>query len=74
MKLASIFKLLEHANDFQAIGYAGHISFQNKAKFFFHRHVFIEINIPYKFGGNIFITQQDIYKGLCKNLINGQTD
>ena len=37
----------------------GVIFFQNEAKIF-HRHVFIAINIPCKFGEDIFINEWDI--------------
>ena len=43
MRLASIFKLLEHVNDFQTIDYGGHFVFQNQAKHFY-RAVFIAMN------------------------------
>ena len=56
MKLAAIFQDLEHLYDFQRIGYDGHFVFQNEAKIF-HRHVFIALNIPCKFGEDIFINE-----------------
>ena len=56
MKLAGIFQDLEHLYDFQIIGYGGHFAFQNEAKML-QRHVFIAINIPCKFGGDIFINE-----------------
>ena len=56
MKLAGIFQDLEHLYDFQIIGYGGHFVFQNEAKIF-QRQVFIAINIPCKFGENIFINE-----------------
>ena len=49
MKLAGIFKHLEHLYDFQTMSYGGHFVFQNEGKIF-QRQVFIAINIPYKFG------------------------
>ena len=54
MKLAGIFQDLEHLYDFQAISYGSHFVFQNEAKIF-QRLVFIAINIPCKFGEDIFI-------------------
>ena len=54
MKLAGIFQDLEHLYDFQTISYGGHFVFQNEAKIF---HVFIAINIPCKFGEDIFINE-----------------
>ena len=56
MKLAAIFQDLEQLNDFEIIGYGGHFVFENKAKIL-HRHVFIAINIPNKFGENIVINE-----------------
>ena len=56
MKLAEIFQDLKHLYDFQTIGYGGHFVFQNEAKMF-HKQVFIAINIPCKFGENIFINE-----------------
>ena len=56
MKLAGIFQDLEHLYDFQTIGYGGHFVFQNEAKIF-HRQVFIAVNIPCKFGEDIFINE-----------------
>ena len=53
MKLAGIFQDLEHLYDFQTIGYGGHFVFQNEAKML-QRQVFIAINIPCKFGEDIF--------------------
>ena len=32
MNLDAIFQVLEHLNDFEIIGYGGHIVFQNKAQ------------------------------------------
>ena len=55
MKLAGIFQDLEHLYDFQTIGYGGHFVFQNESKIL-HRQVFIAINIPCKFGEDIFKT------------------
>ena len=56
MKLAGIFQDLEHLKvyDFQTISYGGHFVFQNEAKIF-QTQVFIAINIPCKFGEDIFI-------------------
>ena len=54
MKLAGIFQDLEHLYDFQTISYGGHFGFPNEAKIL-QREVFIAINIPCKFGENIFI-------------------
>ena len=59
MKLAGIFQDLEHLYDFQTIGYGGHFVFQNEAKIL-QRQVFIAINIPCKFGEDIFINERDI--------------
>ena len=59
MKLAGIFQDLEHLYDFQTISYGGHLVFQNAAKIF-QRQVFISINIPCKFGEDIFINKLDI--------------
>ena len=59
MKLIAVFQDLEHLYDFQIIGYGGHLIFQNEAKIL-HRHVFIAINIPHKFGEDIFINEWDI--------------
>ena len=56
MKLAGIFQDLEHLHDFQIISYGGHLVFQNEAKIF-QRQVFIAINIPCKFGEDIFINE-----------------
>ena len=56
MKLAGIFQDLEHLYDFQTISYGGHFIFQNEAKIF-RRQVFIAINIPCKFGEDIFINE-----------------
>ena len=56
MKLAGIFQDLEHLYDFQTIGYGGHFVFQNEAKIL-QRPVFIAINIPCKFGQDIFINE-----------------
>ena len=59
MKLPAIFQdILEHFYDFQTIGYGSHFVFKNEAKIL-HRHVFIAINIPCKFGENIFINESD---------------
>ena len=59
MNLAVIFQVLEHLNDFEIIGHGGHIVLQNEAKLL-HLQVFIAINIPCKFGENIFINECDI--------------
>ena len=56
MKLAEIFQDLEQLYDFQTPGYGGHFVFQKEAKIL-HRQVFITINIPYKFGEDIFINE-----------------
>ena len=56
MKLAGIFQDLEHLYDSQTIGYGGHFVFQNEAKIL-QRQVFIAINIPCKFGEDIFINE-----------------
>ena len=56
MKLAGIFQDLEHLYDFQTISYGGHFVFQNEAKIF-QRQFFIAINIPCKFGEDIFINE-----------------
>ena len=53
MKLAGIFQDLEHLYDFQTIGYGGHFVFQNEATML-QRQVSIAINIPCKFGEDIF--------------------
>ena len=54
MKLAVIFQDLEHLYDFQTISYGGHFVFLNEVKML-QRQVFIAINIPCKFGEDIFI-------------------
>ena len=56
MKLAGIFQDLEHLYNFQTISYGGHFVFPNEAKIL-QRQVFIAINIPCKFGENIFINE-----------------
>ena len=56
MKLAGIFKDLEHLYDFQTISYGGHFVFPNESKIL-HRQVFIAINIPCKFDEDIFINE-----------------
>ena len=56
MKLAGIFQDLGHLYDFQIISYGGHFVFPNEAKIL-QRQVLIAINIPYKFGENIFINE-----------------
>ena len=54
--LAGIFQDLEHLYDFQTFSYGGHFVFQNEAKIL-QRQVFIAINIPCKFGEDIFINE-----------------
>ena len=54
MKLARIFQDLYHLYYFQTISYGGHFVFQNEAKIL-QRQVFIAINTPFNFGGDIFI-------------------
>ena len=56
MTLAGIFQDLEHLYDFQTISYGAHFVFQNEAKIL-HRQVVIAINIPCKFGEDIFINE-----------------
>ena len=56
MKLAGIFRDLEHLYDFQTISYGSHFVFQNEAKIL-HRQVFIAINIPCKFSEEIFVNE-----------------
>ena len=56
MKLAGIFQDLEHLYDFQTIIYSGHFVFQKEAKIL-QRQVFMAINIPCKFGEDIFINK-----------------
>ena len=56
MKLAGIVQDLEHLYDFETISYGGHFVFRNEAKIL-QRQVFIAINIPCKFGKNIFINE-----------------
>ena len=56
MKLAGIFQDLEHLYNFQRISYGGHFVFQNVAKIL-QRQVFVAINIPCKFGEDIFINE-----------------
>ena len=56
MKLAGIFQDLEHLYDFQTFSYGSHFVFQNEAKIL-QRQVFIAINIPCKFGEDIFINE-----------------
>ena len=55
-KLAGIFQDLEHFYDFQTFSYGGHFVFQNEAKIL-QRQVFIAVNIPCKFGEDIFINE-----------------
>ena len=57
MKLAAIFHVIEHLNDFQTIGYGSHFIFQNVKTL--HGH-FIGINIPCKSGEDGFINEGDI--------------
>ena len=71
MKLAGIFQALEQVYDFQTISYGSHFVYQSEAKIL-NRQVFIAINIPCKFGEDIFINEWD--KSSCKNVTNGQTD
>ena len=47
---------LGHICDFQTVSYGGHFVFQNEAKIF-QKQVFIAINIPCKFGEDIFINE-----------------
>ena len=56
MNLAAIFQDLEHIYYFQTIRYGGHFVFQNEAKIL-HTQVVIAINIPCKFGEDIFINE-----------------
>ena len=56
MNLAGIFQDLEHLYDFQTIGYGSHFVLQNEVKIL-HREIFIAINIPCKFGEDIFINE-----------------
>ena len=56
MKLARIFHDLEDLYDFQTISYGGHFVFQNEAKIW-QRQGSIAINIPCKFGEDIFINE-----------------
>ena len=56
MKLAAIFQDLEHLYDFQTISYGGHFVSQNEGKIL-HRQVFVAVNIPCKFGEDIFINE-----------------
>ena len=56
MKLTGIFQDLEHLHDIQSISCGGHFVFQNEAKIC-QRQVFIAINIPCKFGEDIFINE-----------------
>ena len=55
-KLAGIFQDLGHLYDFLTIIYGGHFVFQNEGKIM-QRKVFIGINMPYKFGEDIFINE-----------------
>ena len=63
MKLAGIFQDLEHLDDFQTISYGGHFVFQSEAKIL-HRQVFIAINIPCKFGEDVFINVRKVFYNL----------
>ena len=56
MKLARIFRDLEHLYDYNTIGSGSHFVFQNEAKIL-QRQVFIATNIPCKFGEGIFINE-----------------
>ena len=56
MKLAGIFQDLVHLYYFQTISYGSHFVFQNEAKIL-QGQVFIAINIPWKFGEDIFINE-----------------
>ena len=56
MKLAVTFQDLEHLYDFQTISNGSHFVFQNEAKSF-QGQVIIAINIPCKFGEDIFINE-----------------
>ena len=56
MKQAGIFKNFQHLYDFQTIGHGGNFVFQNEAKIL-QRQVFIAINMPCKFGEDIFINE-----------------
>ena len=59
MKLASIFKLLEHVNDFfEQLDMVVILLFKIGKIFF--RHVYIALNIPCKFGEDIFINGHNI--------------
>ena len=53
MKLTGIIQDLEHLYDFQTISQF-YFVFQNEVKIF-QRQAFIAINIPYKFGEDIFM-------------------
>ena len=56
MKQPGIFQDLKQVDDFQTIAYGGHFVFQSEAKVS-HRHVFIAINNPCKFGEDNFINE-----------------
>ena len=73
MKQAEIFQDLEHLYDFQTIRYGGHFVFQNKAKIL-RRQVSIAINIPCKFGEDIFINEWDIKVYAKTWRTDGRTD
>ena len=57
MKLTARFQDLGHLYDFQTISHGGYFVFQSEAKIL-HRHVFIAINIPCKFGKDICIKNE----------------
>ena len=71
MKLPVIFQDLEHLYDFNWLWRPFCFS-ENEAKIF-DRHVFIAINIPSKFGEDIFLNEWDI-KVHVKNVTNRRTD
>ena len=56
MKPAGIFQDFQHLYDFQTISYGSHFVFQNEAEIL-QRQIFIDINIPCKFGEDIFINE-----------------
>ena len=39
MNLDAMFRVLEHHNDFEIIGYGGHFAFQTKAKIFLRPNI-----------------------------------
>ena len=55
-------------NDFQKISMVALLFFKMKPNSFY-KHVFITINIPYKFGEGVFINDQEI-KVYVKNMMN----